>query len=250
MKRFITITIACFIVLISHAQIAPILDHTWTIEQIDTGTQIINADLNPSGQYDTIKLISLGVLDETTFYQPENVIFGHCEMLFSFDDINSELFYHLQGCLLSNDNSSDIALYFNDIFIEQNTTSITIDNDFFPFAFGPLTYSFTSVGDMIYMDITNSIGEVATFSAANLSQDEFLKQNLVIYPNPVNDKLFIKSPNIALEHVNIYDLSGKLVFEQNDISNGNLNISHLQSGVYILKIKTPVGVLQRKLVKE
>lgn len=58
---------------------------------------------------------------------------------------------------------------------------------------------------------------------------------MVVYPNPVRDKLFIESPNVALDQVRIYDLLGKMVFEQKDISNDNLDISHLQSGVYILK---------------
>ena len=123
--------IGLFFGVYAYAQLPPIFDYTWTIEQIDTGSQIITADLNPFGDYDTIKFNSSGViLDNMTFYELEEVFFGHCQMLYSFDDNNSELFYHLEGCLLSNDDSSQIAIYFNEVFIAQNTNMITIDNDY------------------------------------------------------------------------------------------------------------------------
>jgi len=228
------------------AQISPILDHTWTIDQIDTGSQIIPADLNPSGEYDTFLPIFVGIFDSTSFYF---LSFGHCEGDLTFDDSNSQFFYHFSGCFLSDDNSSDIAIYFNEIFIQQNTNQTTIDNDISPFAFGPLTYSFTTVGNIIYMDITNSIGEVATFYAVNLSQDEFLKESISIYPNPVSEVLNIKSSGISIEDLKVYDMNGRLVLESHS-KDGQVNMSTLQKGVYVLTVETSVGVLREKMVKK
>jgi len=232
------------------AQIPPIFDYTWTIEKIVTGTQIITADLNPNGQYDTLKLNSSGiVLDNMTFYALEGGYFGNCEMIFYFDDINSELLCHLFGCLLSDDNSSIISNYFNEIFIAQNANSISIDNDFVPFAFGPLTYNFSTSGNTIYLHIINSIGEVATFYANNLSQQDFLKESISIYPNPAKNVLHVESSAIAIKSIKIYDLSGRLVIEKENVKH-QINVSQLLQGVYILEIETVVGVLREKLVKE
>lgn len=235
-----------FMVFSLKAQIAPILDYTWTIEKIDTGTQIINADLNPFGEYDTMTFTNAGILDDTTFYYS---LFGHCEFYFSFDDTNSQFYYHLLGCALSNQDSSQIALYFNQSFIQQNTNQDNSFPDTFPATYGPLNYSFNTVGDVIYLDITNSIGEVATFYATNLSQDEFLKDAISVYPNPVTEVLKIEHPGVVLDHVNIYDMRGRLV-EKYEKVNTQIDVSHLQHGVYILEISTSIGVLREKLVKK
>ena len=239
-----------FLLWFSNAQITPMLDHTWTIEKIVTDDgETIMADLNPFGEFDAFTLIFASTTDNIDFYVIEEVFFGHCEMRFSFIDSNSELLYHPEGCFLSNDDSSDIALYFHDIFIEQNTNFITIDNDFFPFAFGPLDYSFRTEGDIIYLDITNTIGEVATFYANNLSQDEFLKDAISIYPNPVKDILHIDNAGIAIETMKIYDLSGRLVEAYSFNNHNQIDVSRLQRGVYILNIETSVGILKEKLIK-
>lgn len=248
MKVF-TISIFLFLWISIHAQIPPILDHTWTIEKIDTGSQIITADLNPFGEFDTFTLNYIGMSGNNFFYELIEVFFGHCQFYLSFDATNSDLYYHLEGCTLSNQDSSQIALYFNQTFIQQNTN---LDNSFpdtFPATFGPLTYSFTTVGDLIYLDITNSIGEVATFYAQNLSQDAFLKDAIRIYPNPVADVLLIDSSIVAIENLDLYDMNGRLV-EKYDTINAQIDVSHLQHGVYILEISTSIGVLREKLVKK
>lgn len=244
MKRlFIFIIFFCTVVI--NAQIAPILDHAWTIEQIDTGSEILTADLNPFGEYDNFLLTSTGIVGNTEFYY---FLFGNCEGYLSFDDSNSTLFYHFQGCTLSDD-SSLIANYFNDTFMRQNTNVSSIDFGISLDSFGPLTYNFTTVGDIIYLHITNSIGEVATFYATNLSQENFLKESISVYPNPVSDQLNINIPDIPVNTIKIYDLSGRLV-EEVRLEDNQINVSHLQGGIYILGIETSVGVLRKKLVKE
>lgn len=238
-----------FLALNSKAQLPPIFDYTWTIEQIDTGSQVITADLNPFGAYDTIKFNSSGViLDNMTFYELEEVFFGHCQMLYSFDDSNSELFYHLGGCLLSNDDSSQIAIYFNEVFIAQNTNMITIDNDFVPLGNGPLNYSFSTVGDIIYLDITNTIGETARFWTNTLNKQDFLDDNVSIYPNPVSDIVFFQV-NDNIQNVKIYNLLGRLVLDKDNVTNNQLDLNDLDRGTYVMKIETSYGVFEEKLVK-
>ncbi len=235
-----------FMVFNLKAQIAPILNHTWTIEKIDTGSQVINADLNAFGEYDTLTLDTSFVSDGFTLYY---LLFGHCEGYFSFDDSNSSLFYHFLGCTIGTEFSSQIALYFNDIFIQANTNLTVYGNNSIPNVFGPLSYSFTVVGDIIYLDITNTIGEVATFSANNLRANEFLEEAFSIFPNPVSDKLHIKSPEIPIEKVRIFDLNGKLIKEEK-LDHNQIKVSHLQKGIYILSIETPFGMLRKKLIKK
>jgi hypothetical protein len=159
------------------------------------------------------------------------------------------MYHHLSGCALATDEISQIAQYFNYTFIQQNTNLNTTDfnNNYAPF--GPLAYTFSTSGDIIYLHITNTIGEVATFYASNLSQEEFLKTAITIYPNPVSNVLYIKNAGITIENVKIYDLNGRLIKEEK-LDDNQIDVSQLPQGIYILDIETAIGVLRQKLVKE
>ena len=57
-----------------------------------------------------------------------------------------------------------------------------------------------------------------------------------MYPNPAKDVI---SFNDDLKNIKIYDLSGKVIFENNQsYHKGNLlNISNISNGIYIVEIK-------------
>lgn len=65
--------------------------------------------------------------------------------------------------------------------------------------------------------------------------------NVSVYPNPAADVLNISLPsNGKLTNVVIYDVLGKIVLEDKMIANGTtseLDITHLQSGMYLIKLK-------------
>ena len=75
-------------------------------------------------------------------------------------------------------------------------------------------------------------------------------ENLLIYPNPVKNILKIKSNTSPVERIEIYNLSGALVFTsttepKNEIL---LKIDNLKEGVYILKIIEKEKITVHKLV--
>jgi len=49
--------------------------------------------------------------------------------------------------------------------------------------------------------------------------------------------------------ISIYDLNGKLIFN-NQITNNQIDISSFQSGVYSMKIENSKGIVMKKFVKE
>lgn len=61
---------------------------------------------------------------------------------------------------------------------------------------------------------------------------------LIVYPNPANDKLFIKDFNGKIEkaEATIYDFIGQKVLIQNPSANGEINISNLLPGVYSIRV--------------
>ena len=67
------------------------------------------------------------------------------------------------------------------------------------------------------------------------SIDEFSShQNIIIYPNPVSDKIMIKS-DLKFSEFSIHDILGKLI-ASGEISDKVIDISQLQNGIYILNL--------------
>lgn len=73
--------------------------------------------------------------------------------------------------------------------------------------------------------------------------------DLNIYPNPVQDVLVIQN-TAAIKGWSLFDSGGKKVLEQNSpFFLQEAQVSHLNSGLYILKIETANGVFQQKIIK-
>jgi len=223
-----------------NAQIEPFVDHDWTIEKIETfdGTTII-ADPSSSGFYDKL------IIDYSDFIEKYVFEFSSCQGEYSFDDSNEEFEFLFWGCAIT-PNHTNIADHFINVFIlEEGGETVTEEGS----VYGPFSYDFSYVEDLVYLHITNLEGSAATFYATNLSQDEFLKESISIYPNPVTNVLKIESSSTAIDNIKIYDLRGRLV-EKYDGVNNQIDVSHLQRGVFILEINTATGILSEKLIKK
>jgi hypothetical protein len=70
----------------------------------------------------------------------------------------------------------------------------------------------------------------------------FSEEDIMVFPNPAREKLFVKVPNSMGDvlSVNIYDMQGKLVYERNvyemDLPLMEINTSAFHSGPYILQL--------------
>ena len=74
---------------------------------------------------------------------------------------------------------------------------------------------------------------------------------LNIYPNPVEDKLFLAT-EIHIEEIAIYDIYGRHTISQqaNETrSQQVIDVDDLNSGVYFVKIKTDDGNIVKRFIK-
>lgn len=71
--------------------------------------------------------------------------------------------------------------------------------------------------------------------------------SVVISPNPVQYNFSINS-NKKVESIAIFDLTGKKVFSSKETK--DVNISSLMKGIYLIKIKTDMGVYSNKIFKK
>ncbi len=87
------------------------------------------------------------------------------------------------------------------------------------------------------------------FDCSGLSINESAIDNFKMYPNPVNDKLFIKGVEIGTQ-IKILDITGKVVFENLSQVNDNvLNVSALKSGVYFIELRLRNSSTIKKIIK-
>ncbi len=94
----------------------------------------------------------------------------------------------------------------------------------------------------------NGMNPTVTSDCASLSIDQpVIKTDkpLVIAPNPAKDKIQF---SIEAKQVQVYDLNGKLI-QSSIINSQELNISHLKTGTYLLKVQTKQGTYTQKLIK-
>ena len=84
--------------------------------------------------------------------------------------------------------------------------------------------------------------------------DEMRSGQIKISPNPSNGNLFISLENIDfIERFELFAISGKKVWESIENSNKqhySINLSHLNSGIYFLKIKSNSSTIIKKLIIE
>jgi len=71
--------------------------------------------------------------------------------------------------------------------------------------------------------------------------------NISMYPNPVVDKLFIQGVSSATK-VSIYNILGKLVVSK--ATSNTIDVNHLQSGMYIIKIVDQQKEIVKKFMKK
>ena len=82
--------------------------------------------------------------------------------------------------------------------------------------------------------------------SSSFQNEESNFNNMIIYPNPTSDYIYIES-DIELEGV-FFDFSGKQILKK--IVKDKFDIRYLEKGTYILNLSDGVNTLTRKIIKE
>ncbi len=87
---------------------------------------------------------------------------------------------------------------------------------------------------------------ITIFGNNNSYVDENKSYAILTYPNPVEDQLYIKQNDVV--SAELFDVSGKLIDTYHHPK--TINCEKLQSGFYILQLKTKNGISQVKFIKK
>ena len=84
----------------------------------------------------------------------------------------------------------------------------------------------------------------------NLSTTDFEKDEISVYPNPANDFIYLKGiENHTISEVSIVDILGKNVFDSVVLDLNKMDISNLNSGIYILSLTSDNVQKKIKFIK-
>ena len=102
----------------------------------------------------------------------------------------------------------------------------------------------------VFEQLPNELMEISFFRepvtlVKSLGTEE-INGDLVVYPNPTSDFLYIKTSKLDIEKVFIFDLSGKLLFSE---KSKTIDVKNLPSATYIISIKTSNALKSFKFIK-
>ena len=85
-----------------------------------------------------------------------------------------------------------------------------------------------------------------------LGTNDFLSSKFSVYPNPVNNVInFTNDQNAVVSTVEMADLNGRVIKSQKvNATEGEISVSDLATGMYMMKITTDQGIAVKKIVKQ
>ena len=102
------------------------------------------------------------------------------------------------------------------------------------------THTFTITGDRNFVAHLLHVESV----------DEHDSNTIVLYPNPVNDRLTVEATE-AIHQIEIYNITGAMVFSQkNGFDKVEIHTADLSAGTYVIRMTTQNAVEVRRFVKK
>ena len=121
---------------------------------------------------------------------------------------------------------------------------------------GKITSNFYVSPNSLSVILNNSGGSDAfllNLNQSTLNNENFLKPNIKIYPNPTTAQINLSFiSNLENAHLKIVSISGQTVLEKQNLSGNNLNfdVSNLTKGMYVITINDGGLVSNAKFIKE
>ena len=92
----------------------------------------------------------------------------------------------------------------------------------------------------------------ATYAYSRIQSLTFESNSASFYPNPVAEKLIIKTEDFSLvKNVKIFDANGRTVYQSSATPTSEINVQNLSAGLYIVQMVSKSGaVITHKVIKQ
>ena len=114
-------------------------------------------------------------------------------------------------------------------------------NESYPFNMASLFFNFGSAGDdqtVYYFD------NISFGSPISLGLDSVSNESFKLYPNPVEDHLYIQSSDTTIKNIDVYNILGKKIYSTS--SENRLDMSSYSAGIYFVKINNSTFKIVKK----
>ena len=114
-------------------------------------------------------------------------------------------------------------------------------NESYPFNMASLFFNFGSAGDdqtVYYFD------NISFGSPISLGLDSVSNESFKLYPNPVEDYLYIQSSDTTIKNIDIYNILGKKIYSTS--SENRLDMSSYSAGIYFIKVNNSTFKIFKK----
>lgn len=130
-------------------------------------------------------------------------------------------------------------LYVNNRLVKSNTLETS--------------YTHNNVGNFCIVKVETLYQNMQSVNAVKVySNGLSVEENdiaLDIYPNPVENTIYIDGME-TVKDAAIYSIIGNVVYRQDKLNDNNIDVSHLNSGIYLLKLGTENGDIVKKFIKK
>jgi len=174
------------------------------------------------------KIDLTGLNQIETFYAPDQSV-----SLILYENEKSE---YILPISLNNPSFGNSAISYSDGMLKSNDKTVT-------------STSFRVTTGEYYDKLNGTM----YFNYSNIGINEIDSEGLRVYPNPATEELIINNYELRIIDVYIYDVYGKMQKAESGKWKAEsivIDISHLQAGVYFVKVLTEQGEITKKIVKQ
>jgi hypothetical protein len=140
--------------------------------------------------------------------------------------------------------------------------NVLVNNELVANNIAETSYTLTSSKDKNVIEVFALYNEKSSVSVSLFAENETEieddttsiaehNQLINIYPNPVNDRLYVETQTQTLT-IEIYDVYGRLQDYKTTRLQGNvaIDVENLKSGIYFVKINTEKGNIVKRIIKQ
>ncbi len=95
------------------------------------------------------------------------------------------------------------------------------------------------------------LGKPVKISTTDINKLQSISSNIQLYPNPVNDRLFMSKDNQLIDnnlHLTIFNNTGKLIYH-GKINAGYIDVNNYNPGIYFIRIKNKdSSIINKKFI--
>ena len=233
---------------VAHSQNACV-DGAWYLNKLESNDTIVTYGNDPISN----SVPSISILEDFLFFTPTTLTFClyGCHIVdtsfnldtsqsFSITNHNLNVLQPSSFYECDEDNLINSEFFINNFLFDETTQTW----------YQSFQFQTLFINGSNNIKITNSDGVTATFNEfVVISVEEFKKPQFIIHPNPVKDEIIISNSSFEIENIQIFNLQGKHIMN-NNIDNNIINVSQLTQGIYILQVITDKGKFNKKFIKE